>query len=222
MTKRITKVIAALGVVAGLGIAALPLSSYAAERDVIVRFTIQGTIGSIDPNCGDGIGGNAPPFSATGPSGAHIDGTCTINGASNQAIEIYLNDKDANTSLVHTTIGTNTIPAIGATANYDDTYFIHDNIASMNAGAGGYGFRFVAGSATGGLAAIDTSSPGPGTNYANWNGVTFSTAPGVMIAKSTGATMMNATYIRFRAVTPVTQAPGIYENVVVMTIQTAP
>lgn len=42
MSKKITKVIAALGVVAGLGIAALPLSSYAETGTVDVKVTVAG------------------------------------------------------------------------------------------------------------------------------------------------------------------------------------
>ena len=51
MSKTITKVIAALGVVAGLGVAALPLSSYAATNpDVIISVTVTAT-GAGTPDC---------------------------------------------------------------------------------------------------------------------------------------------------------------------------
>jgi len=49
MTKRITKVIAALGVVAGLGVAALPLGSYAAQ-DQLVSVIVSAS-GAGTPDC---------------------------------------------------------------------------------------------------------------------------------------------------------------------------
>ena len=53
MSKTITKVIAALGVVAGLGVAALPLSSYAASitSDIPVTVTVEGlfSVAPTDP-----------------------------------------------------------------------------------------------------------------------------------------------------------------------------
>lgn len=50
MCKNITRVIAGLGIVAGIGLSALPLSSYAASPDVIISVTV-GDSGAGTPDC---------------------------------------------------------------------------------------------------------------------------------------------------------------------------
>ena len=55
MTKFITRSIAVLGVVAGIGVAALPAMSYAASNDVELSVTVQPTLSGTELICEDGL-----------------------------------------------------------------------------------------------------------------------------------------------------------------------
>ena len=215
MTKRITKIIAALGVVAGLGIAALPLGSYAAPvaEDVLVKITIEPTTGTVDPDCGDA--------EYAGAAGAALNAECEITGSSNTGISIAIRDTGADTtldpvstiSLALTAPGGATIPTIGATANITSANFIFANINQtyLNSGAGGWGYNFIKGTSSN----LDIK-----TGYEGYNGVT---ASDVIVAESpsaTTATVLAGAKFNFRAVTPITQAPGVYTNWVTITVST--
>lgn len=202
MTKTITKIIAGLGVVAGLGIAALPLSTYAntsASKNIPVTVTINDTIGTVEPSCTSTAG--------QGAAGAVIGSVCEIDGSSNAGITIKLK-ATSSTALTHSDTST-TIAAIGATANLTDAAFIGGGATE------GWGFKFDAGS-TANLNVSDTSGTG-GTNYGNWNGIT---ASDVVIAKSTAAVTMNGAELKFRTVTPASQKPGVYTGAVTLTVTT--
>ncbi len=205
MAKRITKIIAALGVVAGLGIAALPISSYAAEessQDVTVRFTINETTGTVAPSCESNTAGS------TGAAGEAIEGTCDLGGSSNTGIQIKIKDKDSTTAATHTD-NTTTIPALSGTANLTDSAFAFANLGTGNLPSGGaWGYKFTAGS-TAGLTVQG--------NYGNWNGVT---ASDVTVAQADAAVNMNGAKFDFRAVTPASQKPGVYSDIVVVTVTT--
>jgi hypothetical protein len=189
MAKKITKVIAALGVVAGLGIAALPLSSYAEDVDVIVE--ILPTIGTVEPGCDE--------VDTDGGAGEEIDGECGIAGSSNTGIKISIKDKDTVLNLVHTN-GTDTIAPIAATTPLANFTFTN--------GIFGWGYNF-ASSATG-LTVVS----GFDTNYR------AITASDVMVASSIVPVTMTSsnTKFNFRAVTPATQVPGIYKDIVTITV----
>ena len=110
MTKS-TKIVAALGVVAGLGIAALPLGTFAAtdSKNVEVELTVQSAINissSSDSKC-----------SATMLPGQTATCTAKIGYATNNAagMTLTLKDADTDTNLVHADDSTATI-ATGADA----------------------------------------------------------------------------------------------------------
>ncbi len=103
MTKS-TKIIAALGVVAGIGVAALPLTSYAAENDVTVTVNVSSAISqnitstntvTLAPNAAD-------------TSTMKINSSISTNDLDGYTITVK--DKDTNTALVHTTTPAHTIP----------------------------------------------------------------------------------------------------------------
>ncbi len=201
MTKKITKVIAALGVVAGLGVAALPLSSYAA--DVTVSFTIQETVGTVDPNCSSGV-------TDTEPAGADLHGECNLEGSSNTGIQISIKDADSNLNLVS---GTNNITPIGAVIS--DANFTTANLSTINSGAGGWGFRFSAG------ANAVSNNLSHTTGYDSFNAIT---AADQVIAKSSNITSPTHTVgasISFRAVVPPSQPAGTYTDIVTVTVAQA-
>ncbi len=84
MSKTLTKVIAALGVVAGLGVAALPLSSYAADADLPVTVVVEKT------------GAGAPECTGTG---------CTIPGTNDpKGQNVTIKDKDTALSLCQSAV----------------------------------------------------------------------------------------------------------------------
>ena len=208
MTKNITKIIAGLGVVAGLGIAALPLSSYAANpQNVLVSVTIEPTAGTVEPLCNN----STAPVEGSGGAGETITtDTCAILGSSNAGINITIQDSDATTALTYSSY---TIPAIPVTAELTDALFAYSNISSINAGAGGWGYNF---------AVVGTNIT---SSSANWNGVPAYNSP-TTIASSTSSTTATAlttgSNIKFRAVTPTTQAPGTYTDTVILTVTPQP
>lgn len=104
MTK-ITKVAAALGIVAGLAVSALPLTSYAAAEDVLVTITINSTLGTEEAAC--------DTASTSGAAGVQLDASCAYSSSSNSGLAITIKDKDAVLNLVHTN-GTDTIVPIAA------------------------------------------------------------------------------------------------------------
>jgi len=206
MTKSITKVIAALGVVAGLGVAVLPLSSYADSKDVTVQITIEATTGTVNPGC--------TTASDSGGAGEIIEADCSMTGSSNTGVKISIADKDSNLNLVGNQSPTpENIPALSATANLSDAQFDPANLGTSVPSGGAWGFKFVVGAST------NLTTQG---NYGNWNGIT---ASDVVVAQSPNATVgvdMAGSKFSFRAVTPPSQAPGIYTDVVVVTVDTLP
>lgn len=118
--KKMTAAMAALGVVAGLGAAALPLSSYAATQTVPVTAIIDTTL-SITTSANEVTVSNVVPGGAI----AHEDLTVTVGvnagataGANNY--DLTIKDSDAVTALVAAN-GTDNIqagvPADGATSS---------------------------------------------------------------------------------------------------------
>ena len=202
MTKNITKIIAGLGIVAGLGIAALPLSTYAGSDDIVVRVTIDETVGTVEPDCST----SAAP---AGAAGVPLDSTCGIDGVSNTGIRILLKDFDSNLNLVGQSgpaaTGPATIAPIGATANLAD-------INATTAASGGWGYQFVVNGAVG-----LTKNPA----HTGWNGIT---ASDVMLASSTAPVDLdtNTPALNFRTFTPASQTPGVYEDTVTVTVSVNP
>ncbi len=84
MSKKITKVIAALGVVAGLGVAALPLSSYAADGNASMDVTVnvQNVFTVTVPTNAGALNASVSSIAETnGTSIAHATAKVTANGA---------------------------------------------------------------------------------------------------------------------------------------------
>lgn len=108
---KMSKAIAALGVVAGLGVAALPLSTYAASKNAQVQVTVDGaiSINLVDPS-DEGKATNTTSGATFTPATGLLDfGTIKINGdpvegvmgvqvATNNATGYTLNIKAASTT----------------------------------------------------------------------------------------------------------------------------
>lgn len=205
MTKNITKIIAGLGIVAGLGIAALPLSTYAATNssNIPIEVTINATVGTVLPDCKDsGVAGN-------GEAGAAIAAAkCTVEGESNVGITMTLANANGYSELRHNDYPTNTstIPGIPATGL---------NTAAFNALAnttGGYGFSFALGAGSVNFGINGT------LEYVNGL-VTTPTTLATSTASGAAAKVEGAE-ITFRAITPPSQATGVYRGAATLTVAT--
>ena len=106
MSKTITKVIAALGIVAGLGVAVLPLASYAATPNVIISVTV-GDTGAGTPDC-SGTSCDIP--GTNWPTGQTITFADSDGGTFSLA---HTGDVPSNLGS-STTTGTRVIPTIGS------------------------------------------------------------------------------------------------------------
>jgi len=221
MTKTITKIVAALGIVAGLGVAALPLGSYAAAENVQVQVRINTTIGSVAPDCGI-----SPNFAttATVAAGVLAESNCYISGSSNTGITINVKDTDGTVlgltgysdGFEGSTINGSVIPPINA--QLTSANFSIANIAAINSGAGGWGYQFVTGSSTGNLA-VNTTAVGGTATASLWNAIT---GTDVLVASSNAPTTMTGAAFNFRTATPTTQAAGYYSNIITITVATTP
>ncbi len=105
---KITSAMAVLGVVAGLGVAALPLSSYAitsTSQPVTIRAEVNNTIAVTSSEelveLGTINGGTPVAEKST---------TVTVSGTDGTKFDLKVEDTDAETALVNTTDGTATIP----------------------------------------------------------------------------------------------------------------
>lgn len=107
MTKFITRSIAVLGVVAGIGIAALPAMSYAADtQNVAITLTVDPTVSSDASIC------ETAETSVT--AGAHATMDCAFSFSANSAMNITIQDSDDDNALKNSTGTTDSIAAFAA------------------------------------------------------------------------------------------------------------
>lgn len=110
---KMTKTIAALGVVAGLGVAALPLSSYAATQQVDVSANVLGSIAvSTDVDGESGAKGTLELGDVTpGSSVVMKDLAVTVSTNSTAGYTLTLRDTATDASLINTADSTQKIAA---------------------------------------------------------------------------------------------------------------
>lgn len=196
MSKTITKVIAGLGIVAGLGVAALPLSSYALDQNVTVSFKVNPTLGGNETVCTTTV-----PNPGNLAAGTTATVACEIGYSANGGASVSIVDADGTNNLAGT--GSNSIPALSATANQ----------SSLVAGTAGWGYKFVVDDAggTGGLAAIPTA--------ANYNGVPTGTA--LTVASNTSPVTDAIGTFTFGVQTAVDTPADTYSDIVTISITPA-
>lgn len=195
MSKTITKVIAGLGIAAGLGVAVLPLSSYALNQDVTVNFKVNPTLSGNETICSAADGGALAAGTV-----ATVD--CAINYSANGGASVSIKDKDANNSLVGKNVA-NTIAAFAADAD----------LADLTPGTEGWGYKFTAttpGAAAGGLTAIAAA--------ANYNGVP---AAALTVGSNTAPVTDAAGTFTFGVQTEITTEADTYSDVVTISITPA-
>lgn len=103
------KIIAALGVVAGLGVSTLPLTSYAAESHQTVSVTVESNIS---------VGVTPSGSVSLAPNGVALDQlkhTIKVSTNNLNGYTLTVKDKDADTALVHSTKTSIKIPSTDAT-----------------------------------------------------------------------------------------------------------
>ena len=209
----ISKIAAVLGVVAGLGVAALPVSTFAADntKDVTVSITISPTTGGDDSICEGDTG-----VAGSGGSGNQVGADCSIDISSNTPAQIMIRDTGGDLNLIGMTdLGYTD----GIADTCDDTDKCIAPIAAQEAATGpltqlGWGFRYLIsdpGAVSGGMAI-----------QGNFNRFSPITSLDQLVAKST-APVSNATGdFTFAANTPATQNPDTYINTVTITIAPVP
>lgn len=199
MSKTITKVIAGIGIVAGLGAAVLPISSYALAQDVDVSFKINPTLSGGETICASAS--NVADGGIAAGTTAEVE--CDISYSANGAASVSIVDKDGSNSLVGTT-ASNTIAA------FSDS----ENLTSLTAGTEGWGYKFAAGeagAATGGLTAI--------ANASNYNGVPTGTA--LTVGSNTAPVSDAKGTFTFGVQTAITTPADTYSDVVTIAITPA-
>ena len=130
MSKTITKVIATLGVVAGLGVAALPLTSYAAHSEVDVYIEVEGLL-TVAAAATDLDLGQTDASVAAVPQTTIV--TVTDNSGGTHDIVMGVDNAAASAALIHTSTPTNLIPAsatnvIAGTAGWQ---YAHDGSGTL-------------------------------------------------------------------------------------------
>lgn len=185
MTKTI-KAFAILGVVAGLGVAALPLSSYAADpsQDIKVQLTLDDYISCEMSKDAE----STVTITDIVNNGAAQTNSTSINVKTNstKGYKVTIKSKTSETALVNTTEGvTASIPALGTA------------VATIPTGESAWGYK--------------------GGDITNFTGVTATDA--TLKTSEAKATSNDGDDIEvtFGAAASASQAPGTYEQTVVLT-----
>ncbi len=194
---KMSKAIAVLGVVAGLGVAALPLSSYAADGDGVMPQSENVTVQAE-------VGGSISLEIAAGGSGTFDADTNTLDLG-----KIIVGAADPITGAIKATVSTN------ETLNYALTIRTATTETAMKNSNGNS------------IPAGDPKGSTSAWGYSTDNGTTFKPVPAAATSlldsdpgslNGTGETAATAdTTITFGVKADASQAPGVYTNQVVIT-----
>jgi hypothetical protein len=113
---KVTKIVAMAAVVGVIGVAALPVASYAVTQTDAVTVQVQITDGlslACDENYTHSYGAASNATDSTGSASNANHGTCTVISNVAAGYDLTVADTDANTSLVS---GANTIPTLATHA----------------------------------------------------------------------------------------------------------
>ena len=192
---KMTKTIAALGVVAGLGVAALPLSSYATIVTDSTNVTAQAIIGEAISVTADATDDIVKIEGVTANQEAK-EGSTILTIQTNNTAGYNLTIKDADTTTALTTEGGSADDGIPASA-------------TLTKGTKGWGYK--ASTATEGMSA---------TASANYRAI--SDSPAMLASRSTGASVADGDKVTltFGVVVDSSIAAGTYSDDVVITATT--
>ena len=156
MTKFITRSIAVLGVVAGIGVAALPAMSYAAgTQDVAITLTVQPTVSGDATIC--------PSATETIAAGQSATMDCTFRFSANSGMSLTIENKGEGAVKLTNTSGDDIAAfaapvASGGLDEADEGWgFMVTGLNNMTA-SGDYGTQYTAVPAKGAAATIATTS----------------------------------------------------------------
>lgn len=231
---KMSKAVAVLGVVAGLGVAAMPLSTYALtaqSEDTIIQATVKDTIALVvEANATDAAAFDAATNTLTlsdnlivnGPvASKSVDAVVYANGTTGYTLSIAA--KDGNTDMVSTTDSTTNTSKIPAATSFGN-------------GTKGWGFRIatdaantwrsIADSTNDNLVITKTGAPAPiaddGTKDLNMTG-TGTEADPFKVATAGTAVKFNHTErqtVTFGAAADNTVTPDTYSATVIFTATT--
>lgn len=194
---KMTKTIAALGVVAGLGVAALPLSSYAAVVTDSTDVTLNAVVGeaiSVTTNAADDtVTINNVTANQDAKEGSTV---LTIQTNNANGYTLTIEDADATTALKD---ASNTSYAGIATLKSG---------ATLDKGTTGWGFK------------ASTTTDGVTANLTNWTGI--KTTAQTLATRASGATATDGDQVTltFGVVVDSTVPAGTYSDVVTLTATT--
>jgi hypothetical protein len=193
-TKSITKIIAALGVVAGLGVAALPLASYAANEqtaDVDITVTVGGTFSLV----AFGTTSNKITLNPDLTSIRSDTASATVVSNITGSYDLYIGTPysgDYDTTILYNTSVT---PTTGADDGVASNYKIPAN-AGLTAGTAGWAYKFTGATYCNGTGyecvinttnGIESTLDGAITPDTGWVAPTeFSTCDGTTVHTCTG------------------------------------
>ena len=208
-----TKIIAALGVIAGLGVAALPLGAFAESQDVDVKITVKSSV-SIAVEENDIPNPNFDPTQPEDP---------TTNPRTIKANDVVgeMENNDVLEIAGGTTVKVTTNDAAGYIISVKDK----DSDTNLNLAGGSDTFGAFASS----IATLpakghnDDTKAGWGIKSAQATNVSFSggymgvTAANQEIRRKAGTANQDETSISYAFVSKVTQTPGVYSDTITYT-----
>jgi len=212
MTKVITKVIAGLGIVAGLGVAALPLSSYAAEAFIPVQVTVGSAAGITTPGGGTGCGTTIDITPST--IGTTVGtGFCNITASTNDdngytlqidssSVDVALGTYDATNNLVSDAAPHTDVIGPVSTAWAGD----------LTGGTGGFSLAGATSVSAWGFNVYKGATLTPNTS------LFFAVPAAATTLDSTSAISSNNYTFTFGATVATTQAQGTYNDLIKLTV----
>lgn len=213
-----TKIIAALGVIAGLGVAALPLGAFAETQDVDVKITVKSSVSiTIDQDTEEEI--DNPDFDPSQPEDPVTNPkTIKIN---TQNVVGEMENNDVLELADQTTIKVTTNDAAGYTISVKDK----DSDTNLNLAGGSDTFAAFAST----VASLpskghnDDTKAGWGIKSADATNTDFSTgymgvtAANQVLRTKAGVASQDETKVSYAFVSKMTQTPGVYSDTITYT-----
>jgi hypothetical protein len=206
MTKT-SKLIAGLAVVAGFGVAVLPLASYAETRDVTISVAVDESAGIVSPDSGTPCS-NTVTLSGLALGSAAGKGVCSIKVVSNKGYALKLHGSaNSNATSLTKSNSTETISSVASTTFSGSAGSSWATGKTLAPTAAEWGFNAMKGSVSdvSGLGSIFTIPDGSGS-------VTIDTA--------NDATTATTYTFGFAATAPLSQVAGTYVGQVTLTVET--
>lgn len=185
-----TKIIAALGVVAGIGVAALPLSTFAAAN-TSVTFTVN-IDDQLSLSADSGQSVLATTMTANQVNNDTLKSSLKVSTNNPKGYKLTVADADADTALVHTTSPTVKIPALSATGD-------------LASGTAGWGIQ------------VNEAYPGTAVSTTQWTPMVKNNETAIVVRNSgalSSAVSNQETIVKYGVATAAGQASGSYSDTI--------